>query len=97
MAAYAASKAAATQLVKSLGLEVAQYGIRCNTVAPGSTDTPMLRSMWHDREAEQHTLDGSPPRTASASRCAGSAAPTTSRRRWRSCSPTGPPRSPCTT
>ncbi len=59
-AAYAASKAAATQLVKSLGLEVAQYGIRCNTVAPGSTDTPMLRSMWHDREAEQHTLDGSP-------------------------------------
>ncbi|MFJ4825701.1 2,3-dihydro-2,3-dihydroxybenzoate dehydrogenase [Streptomyces bacillaris] len=60
MAAYAASKAAATQLVKSLGLEVAQYGIRCNTVAPGSTDTPMLRSMWHDREAEQHTLDGSP-------------------------------------
>ncbi|WP_435285493.1 2,3-dihydro-2,3-dihydroxybenzoate dehydrogenase [Streptomyces bacillaris] len=60
MAAYAASKAAATQLIKSLGLEVAQYGIRCNTVAPGSTDTPMLRSMWHDREAEQHTLDGSP-------------------------------------
>ncbi|MEV1090161.1 2,3-dihydro-2,3-dihydroxybenzoate dehydrogenase [Streptomyces microflavus] len=60
MAAYAASKAAATLLIKSLGLEVAEYGIRCNTVAPGSTDTPMLRSMWHDRAAEQHTLDGSP-------------------------------------
>ncbi|MBM2616676.1 2,3-dihydro-2,3-dihydroxybenzoate dehydrogenase [Actinoplanes sp. LDG1-06] len=48
MAAYAASKAAATAFTKCLGLELAPYGIRCNVVAPGSTDTPMLRSMWTD-------------------------------------------------
>ncbi|WP_433047007.1 2,3-dihydro-2,3-dihydroxybenzoate dehydrogenase [Dactylosporangium sp. CS-033363] len=46
MAAYAASKAAATHFTKSLGLELAEYGIRCNVVAPGSTDTPMQRAMW---------------------------------------------------
>ncbi|WP_445398030.1 2,3-dihydro-2,3-dihydroxybenzoate dehydrogenase [Streptomyces sp. LE64] len=60
MAAYAASKAAATQFTKSLGLEVARYGIRCNLVAPGSTDTPMLRSMWHDESGPRATLAGDP-------------------------------------
>ncbi|MFJ7279962.1 2,3-dihydro-2,3-dihydroxybenzoate dehydrogenase [Kitasatospora sp. NPDC098663] len=58
MAAYAASKAAATMFTKSLGLEVARYGIRCNLVAPGSTDTPMLTSMWHDESGPQGTLHG---------------------------------------
>jgi len=46
MAAYAASKAAATHFTKSLGLELAPYGIRCNVVAPGSTDTAMQRALW---------------------------------------------------
>lgn len=45
MAAYAASKAAAVALTKSLGLELAPLGVRCNVVSPGSTDTPMLRAM----------------------------------------------------
>lgn len=48
MAAYAASKAAATMFTKSLGLELAPYGIRCNVVAPGSTDTPMQRALWSE-------------------------------------------------
>jgi 2,3-dihydro-2,3-dihydroxybenzoate dehydrogenase len=48
MAAYAASKAAATHFTRSLGLELAPYGIRCNVVAPGSTDTPMQRALWTD-------------------------------------------------
>lgn len=60
MAAYAASKAAAAMFTKSLGLEVARHGIRCNIVAPGSTDTPMLRSMWPDESASRGTLEGSP-------------------------------------
>jgi len=46
MAAYAASKAAVAHFVRCLGLELAGFGIRCNVVAPGSTDTPMQRSMW---------------------------------------------------
>ncbi|MFD9029808.1 2,3-dihydro-2,3-dihydroxybenzoate dehydrogenase [Streptomyces sp. NPDC056527] len=60
MAAYAASKAAASLFTKSLGLEVAPYGIRCNLVAPGSTDTPMLSSMWHDETGPQGTIEGRP-------------------------------------
>nr|BFE58113.1 2,3-dihydro-2,3-dihydroxybenzoate dehydrogenase [Dactylosporangium thailandense] len=58
MAAYAASKAAATMFTKCLGLEVAAHGIRCNLVAPGSTDTPMLRGMWHDDSGRRATIDG---------------------------------------
>ncbi|GAB5098528.1 2,3-dihydro-2,3-dihydroxybenzoate dehydrogenase [Caballeronia sp. HLA56] len=50
MAAYAASKAAAHQYTRCLGLELAAHGIRCNIVAPGSTDTPMQRQVWHDLE-----------------------------------------------
>nr|WP_042188980.1 2,3-dihydro-2,3-dihydroxybenzoate dehydrogenase [Kibdelosporangium sp. MJ126-NF4]CEL18579.1 2,3-dihydro-2,3-dihydroxybenzoate dehydrogenase of siderophore biosynthesis [Kibdelosporangium sp. MJ126-NF4]CTQ98063.1 2,3-dihydro-2,3-dihydroxybenzoate dehydrogenase (EC 1.3.1.28) of siderophore biosynthesis [Kibdelosporangium sp. MJ126-NF4] len=60
MSGYAASKAAAAMLTKSLGLEVAQYGIRCNVVAPGSTDTEMLRSMWRDESGPRATLNGDP-------------------------------------
>ncbi|MDQ1014620.1 2,3-dihydro-2,3-dihydroxybenzoate dehydrogenase [Streptomyces afghaniensis] len=58
MAAYAASKAAATMFTKSLGLEVARDGIRCNVVAPGSTSTPMLTSMWHHDSDRKHTVEG---------------------------------------
>ncbi|BDM72073.1 2,3-dihydro-2,3-dihydroxybenzoate dehydrogenase [Streptomyces nigrescens] len=60
MAAYAASKAAATMFTKCLGLEVAKEGIRCNLVAPGSTETPMLSSMWHDESGPRGTIDGHP-------------------------------------
>ncbi len=42
MAAYGASKAAATMYTKALGLELAEFGIRANVVAPGTTRTPML-------------------------------------------------------
>lgn len=47
MAIYAASKAAATHFTKCLGLEVADKGIRCNVISPGTTDTPMVSSMIH--------------------------------------------------
>lgn len=60
MAAYAASKAAATMLTKCLGLELAQHNIRCNVVSPGSTDTPMQRSLWADDSGAQRVIDGSP-------------------------------------
>lgn len=60
MAAYAASKAAATMFTKCLGLELARHGIRCNVVAPGSTDTPMLSSMWQDESGRNATIAGHP-------------------------------------
>lgn len=45
MAAYCASKAALASLSHRVALELAPYGVRCNVVSPGSTDTPMLRGM----------------------------------------------------
>lgn len=58
MGIYGASKAAAAMITKSLGLEVAEHGVRCNVVAPGSTDTPMLRGMWHDEADQERTVAG---------------------------------------
>ncbi|MER5494525.1 2,3-dihydro-2,3-dihydroxybenzoate dehydrogenase [Streptomyces sp. NPDC002490] len=58
MAAYAASKAAATMFTKCLGLEVARNGVRCNVVAPGSTDTAMQRALWADDEASARVIAG---------------------------------------
>ncbi|MCQ4117853.1 SDR family oxidoreductase [Rhodococcus tibetensis] len=48
MGAYGSSKAAVAMIVRVLGLELAEYGIRANIVAPGSTDTAMQRSLWSD-------------------------------------------------
>ncbi|GAA3748701.1 2,3-dihydro-2,3-dihydroxybenzoate dehydrogenase [Spinactinospora alkalitolerans] len=62
MAAYGASKAAATLFTKSLGLELAPHGIRCNVVSPGSTDTPMQRSMWSGADGAARTVAGVPER-----------------------------------
>jgi 2,3-dihydro-2,3-dihydroxybenzoate dehydrogenase len=58
MAAYGASKAAAIAFTKSLALELAKHGIRCNVVAPGSTDTDMLRCLWTDESGPRHTIQG---------------------------------------
>jgi NAD(P)-dependent dehydrogenase (short-subunit alcohol dehydrogenase family) len=41
--AYTASKGAVLQLTKSIALDYAAFGLRCNCVCPGVTDTPMLR------------------------------------------------------
>lgn len=55
-AAYGASKAALAQFTRSAALDWAESGIRFNCVAPGSTDTAMLRRVtdslqtrWPDR------------------------------------------------
>lgn len=60
MAAYAASKAAATMFTRCLGLELAPLGIRCNIVAPGSTLTPMQTGMWADETGAQQVIAGLP-------------------------------------
>lgn len=44
---YAASKAGVISLVKSAALELAQYGVRVNAIAPGSIEGSMLpRDRW---------------------------------------------------
>lgn len=58
MAAYAASKAAAAQFTRCLGLELAGFGIRCNVVSPGSTDTDMQRALWIDGAGPENVVAG---------------------------------------
>lgn len=60
MAAYAASKAATTMFMRSLGLELAPHGIRCNIVAPGSTLTPMQTGMWAGPDGAARVIAGQP-------------------------------------
>lgn len=60
MAAYCASKAALVALSHCVALELAAFGVRCNVVSPGSTDTPMLRTMLGDDAGLQRTIDGLP-------------------------------------
>ena len=53
LSAYAASKAAVTMFTRCLGLELASSGVRCNVVAPGSTDTPMLHALSQTNGADE--------------------------------------------
>lgn len=66
MAAYCASKAAATAYTRALALQVAPHGVRVNLVSPGSTDTAMLRGLYTTDDQPLHDvaraslLDGDP-------------------------------------
>lgn len=59
MSAYGASKAALKSLALTVGLELAPFGVRCNVVSPGSTDTDMQRLLWKSADAEQLRIKGS--------------------------------------
>lgn len=59
MGAYAASKAAVTQLSRCLGLELAPHSIRVNIISPGSTDTPMQQAMWAQGSSRETVIAGS--------------------------------------
>jgi len=60
MSAYCASKAALRSLTQCVGLELAPYGVRCNLVSPGSTDTAMQREMWRSADGEKQVIAGDP-------------------------------------
>jgi NAD(P)-dependent dehydrogenase (short-subunit alcohol dehydrogenase family) len=46
LAAYGAAKAGIIGLVRAMSLELADYGITANAVAPGPIDTELLRAAW---------------------------------------------------
>ncbi|MEY4864158.1 MAG: hypothetical protein RLZ51_2253 [Pseudomonadota bacterium] len=50
-AAYGASKAALAQLTRSAALDWGVHGVRINCIAPGSTDTAMLRDVMRQLAA----------------------------------------------
>ncbi|MFI0975931.1 SDR family NAD(P)-dependent oxidoreductase [Streptomyces sp. NPDC021093] len=52
---YSASKAAAHNLARTLGADLAPRGIRVNSVSPGYIDTEMYRDANPDPGAEAHT------------------------------------------
>lgn len=60
MSAYCASKAALVSLSHCFALEMARFGLRCNVVSPGSTDTPMLAQWLAGDDGLRRTLEGDP-------------------------------------
>ncbi|WP_027488172.1 2,3-dihydro-2,3-dihydroxybenzoate dehydrogenase [Allorhizobium undicola] len=60
MTVYCASKAALASLSHCIGLELAPFGVRCNVVSPGSTDTPMLAGMLGDPSGQAKLISGLP-------------------------------------
>jgi NAD(P)-dependent dehydrogenase (short-subunit alcohol dehydrogenase family) len=54
--AYTASKGAVLQLTRSIALDYAADGLRCNCVCPGITDTPMLREHLNQTPDPDATL-----------------------------------------
>lgn len=45
--AYAAAKGGVAVLSRSIGVTYARHGIRCNALAPGATETPMIINTWY--------------------------------------------------
>jgi len=57
---YSASKAANINFAQCLAKDLAQHGVRVNTVCPGMVRTPLNRSVWqawHDQTPEFERLD----------------------------------------
>lgn len=53
--AYTASKGALNALCRAMAVDEAEHGVRVNSIAPGSVDTPMLRTSaaeWSDGTEE---------------------------------------------
>ena len=58
-AAYCASKAGMRHALRVLAMEVAGSGVRVNTVSPGPTDTPMMRTLAGDHPSVDDLARGS--------------------------------------
>lgn len=59
MGAYGASKAAASMITRTMGLELGRSGVRCNVVCAGSTRTPMQARFQGEIGGDGPVVDGS--------------------------------------
>ena len=59
-AAYSASKGAVRLLTKSTAIQYAKEGIRCNSVHPGTIETPMPADMLADQQYRQDRMERTP-------------------------------------
>jgi len=69
VAAYTAAKHGLIGLAKSIAVDFAADGVRCNAVAPGSVDTPMLQAsiaLADDPAAVRRAIDAMHPMGRSA-------------------------------
>lgn len=57
---YTTSKGAVTLLTKSVAVRYAQDNIRCNSIHPGTVDTPMVQQLFKDPEKKRERLDEVP-------------------------------------
>ena len=57
---YAASKGGVISFTKSLAVELAQYNITVNSVAPGWVDTEMCSEVFSDKEYKESVRQGIP-------------------------------------
>lgn len=62
IAHYCATKGGIVAMAEAMALELAQYNIRVNTIAPGFIDTPMAASVKQDKNSLQGTLSQIPLR-----------------------------------
>ncbi|MBO6921962.1 SDR family NAD(P)-dependent oxidoreductase [Boseongicola sp. H5] len=60
-AAYVTSKTAVIGLTRSLAVDAAKYGIRCNAVCPGFIDTDMTRAVLAKDPARRDKIEGRIP------------------------------------
>jgi len=59
--AYAASKAAVSQLTRVMAAEWAPYGVLVNALAPGTVDTPMVRAVSDPATSNGYRPSGDSP------------------------------------
>jgi NAD(P)-dependent dehydrogenase (short-subunit alcohol dehydrogenase family) len=59
--AYQVSKAAVVSLSRSLALQLAPEGIRCNTVCPGAILTPMIEQLYVESPARRANMEERTP------------------------------------
>ncbi len=59
--AYAASKAAVSQLARVMGVEWAPHGVLVNALAPATVDTPMIHAVSDPAKAGRYRPSGTSP------------------------------------